>query len=309
MEQDAVNEILTYLIKLTGEVSKGQYENSPDIFEYTKEGLYPDLVVKLAESFGMMIVQIEGREYRLEQMIEDLNRKNIQMEQILEKVRLLENIKTHLGKFVPESVKQIIETSPDAPDLEKQTKDVSVLFLDVAGYTKMSEIVEPEKMNYLIEKYFSSFLDHIHQNKGDINETAGDGLMIIFQDRNRISHAENAVKTAVAIRERVQVINRDLEQKFEPIKVNIGINSGSASVGSTRFEGITGARWTFTASGSVTNVAARIGALAKNGEILIADETAHRVQDLFVTSTLGKHDLKNVKEPIEIFKVEEHPSP
>ncbi|MCD6296764.1 MAG: adenylate/guanylate cyclase domain-containing protein [Deltaproteobacteria bacterium] len=303
MEQDAVNEILTYLIKLTGEVSKGQYDNSQDIFEYTKEGLYPDLVVKLAESFGMMIVQIEGREYRLEQMIEDLNRKNTQMEQILEKVRLLENIKTHLGKFVPESVKQIIETSPDAPDLEKQTKDVSVLFLDVAGYTKMSEIVEPEKMNYLIEKYFSSFLDHIHQNKGDINETAGDGLMIIFQDRNRISHAENAVKTAVAIRERVQVINRDLDQNFEPIKVNIGINSGSASVGSTRFEGITGARWTFTASGSVTNVAARIGALAKNGEFLIADETAHRVQDLFVTSTLGKHHLKNVKEPIEIFKV------
>jgi len=303
MEQDAVNEILTYLIKLTGEVSKGQYDNSQDIFEYTKEGLYPDLVVKLAESFGMMIVQIEGREYRLEQMIEDLNRKNTQMEQILEKVRLLENIKAHLGKFVPESVKQIIETSPDAPDLEKQTKDVSVLFLDVAGYTKMSEIVEPEKMNYLIEKYFSSFLDHIHQNKGDINETAGDGLMIIFQDRNRISHAENAVKTAVAIRERVQVINRDLDQNFEPIKVNIGINSGSASVGSTRFEGITGARWTFTASGSVTNVAARIGALAKNGEILIADETAHRVQDLFVTSTLGKHHLKNVKEPIEIFKV------
>ena len=242
MEQDAVNEILTYLIKLTGEVSKGQYDNSQDIFEYTKEGLYPDLVVKLAESFGMMIVQIEGREYRLEQMIEDLNRKNTQMEQILEKVRLLENIKAHLGKFVPESVKQIIETSPDAPDLEKQTKDVSVLFLDVAGYTKMSEIVEPEKMNYLIEKYFSSFLDHIHQNKGDINETAGDGLMIIFQDRNRISHAENAVKTAVAIRERVQVINRDLDQNFEPIKVNIGINSGSASVGSTRFEGITGAR-------------------------------------------------------------------
>lgn len=304
MEQDAINKLLKNLIELTREVSQGRYDNSREIFEFTKEEEYPELIVDLAESFGMMIVQVEAREFRLEQMIEDLHQKNIELEQTLNKVRLLESIQTHLTKFVPQSVQRIIEKSPDAPDLEKQEKDVSVLFLDIAGYTRMSETVDPEKMNYLVERYFSSFLDDIHENKGDINETAGDGLMIIFLDDERGNHAINAVKTALAINTRVQVINSDLEENFEPVVVNVGINTGTASVGSTRFEGITGTRWTYTASGPVTNVAARIGAQAKNGEILVGPNTAKKVKALFPLKSIGEQQLKNVKEPVEIFKIQ-----
>jgi class 3 adenylate cyclase len=305
MAQESKDRILKDLIRLTGEVSRGQYDNAREIFEFTKTGRYPGLVSELAESFGMMLVQIEAREYRLEGMIEALNRKNLELEKTLRKVELLENIKTHLGKFVPESVRKIIESTPDAPDLEKREADVSVLFLDIAGYTRLSETVPPERMNTLIETYFSSFLDHIHENKGDINETAGDGLMIIFQDPDERAHALNALATALAIRERTALINRDLEGRFEPVVVNIGINSGPASVGSTRFEGITGTRWTYTASGPVTNVAARIGSLARNGEILLGGETAGRVGDACSLTSTGSHRLKNVKTPIEVFRVEE----
>lgn len=298
-----MEQILKDLIRLTGEVSRGSYDNAREIFELTKEGIYPGLVSELAESFGMMLVQIEAREYRLEQMVEDLNRKNIELAKTLRKIELLENIKTHLGKFVPESVKRIIESRPDSPDLKKRIADVSVLFLDVAGYTRMSETVSPEKMNTLIETYFSSFLDHIHQNKGDINETAGDGLMIIFQDPDDREHALNALKTALAVRERTAIINHDLKGRFEPVVVNIGINSGPASVGSTCFEGITGTRWTYTASGPVTNLAARIGALAREGEILIGDETANRIGNGWAVESTGLHKLKNVKTPVEVFRV------
>ena len=306
MEGESKDRILKDLIRLTGEVSRGQYDNAREIFEFTKTGLYPGLVSELAESFGMMLVQIEAREYRLEGMIEDLHRKNVELEETLRKVELLENIKTHLGKFVPESVRKIIESTPDSPDLEKREADVSVLFLDIAGYTRLSETVPPDRMNTLIETYFSSFLDQIHRNKGDINETAGDGLMIIFQDPDERAHARNALATALAIRERTGLINRDLEGRFEPVVVNIGINSGRASVGSTRFEGITGTRWTYTASGPVTNVAARIGSLARNGEILVGEETARRVGDGCALECMGPQNLKNVKVPIEVYRVEEN---
>ena len=158
-------------------------------------------------------------------------------------------------------------------------------------------------MNFFIEMYFSSFLDDIHQNDGDINETAGDGLMVIFQDEKKALHAENAVKTAIAIQEKVQSINQDLEGHFQPLLVNIGINSGSALVGSTCFEGITGTRFTFTASGPVTNVAARIGQLATDGKILIGEETAKRTQEKFSLKDLGRKELKNVKETVRIFQV------
>ncbi len=303
MTEKSMDTIFQDLIRLTGEVSRGNYDNAREIFEFTKTDQYPELIAELAETFGMMLVQVEAREYRLEQMIEDLNQKKQELEETLRKVELLENVKTHLGKFVPESVKRIIEARPDAPDLEKTSQDVSVLFLDIAGYTSLSETVPPDKMNYLIETYFSGFLDHIHQNKGDINETAGDGLMIIFQEADRKLHARNAVKTALAIQEATAEINTNLEGRFETVVVNIGINSGTASVGSTRFEGITGTRWTYTASGPVTNVAARIGSLAKHGEILIGEATARLIEDSFPLESVGKRELKNVSMPLEIFQV------
>ena len=125
----------------------------------------------------------------------------------------------------------------------------------------------------------------------------------VFQDEEKIRHAENAVKTAMAIQEKVRSINQDLEGHFQPLLVNIGINSGSALVGSTCFEGITGTRFTFTASGPVTNVAARIGQLATNGAILVGKETAKRTQEKFSLKDLGPQGLKNVKEAVRIFQV------
>lgn len=303
MALEVGDKILTHLIELTKDVSQGVYDRAGEIFEYTKAGDYPERIAELAESFGMMIVKVEGREYQLEQIIEELRQKNEELEATLRRVALLEHIKTHLSKFVPESVKKIIETAPEAPDLEKHDIDVSVLFLDIAGYTRMSENVEFKDVNYLVERYFSSFLDDIYENKGDINETAGDGLMIIFQDGDQARHAENAVRTAVAIHKKVGGINRDLKRRFEPVAINIGINSGSALVGSSRFEGITGTRWTFTASGSVTNVAARIGQLATHGKILIGEATAGRVQECFDIDCLGPQRLKNVSEPVNVFEV------
>ncbi len=90
----------------------------------------------------------------------------------------MDQILAHLRPFVPETVKRIVEKDPSAPLMGKQDVDISVLFLDVAGYTKISENLTREKLNFIIEKYFSSFLDVIYNFEGDINETAGDGLMV-----------------------------------------------------------------------------------------------------------------------------------
>jgi hypothetical protein len=111
-----------------------------------------------------------------------LEETNMALRTALRKVELLEHVKMHLGKFVPAAVRQIVEHDPTAPALDKHDQDVTVLFLDIAGYTSLSETLDKESMNYLVERYFSSFLDDIYAKRGDINETAGDGLMIIFQD-------------------------------------------------------------------------------------------------------------------------------
>ena len=181
--------------------------------------------------------------------------------------------------------------------------DVSVLFLDIAGYTRISESLDQDKVSYLVERYFSSFLDDIYANHGDINETAGDGLMIIFQDADAATHALQAARTALAIRDKTAQINADHQGAFEPVQVNIGINSGLASVGSSKFEGLTGARWTYTASGAVTNLAARLAAFATDGAVVVGPETASRIQDRFALEALGAQPLRNISEPVELFRL------
>ena len=236
-------------------------------------------------------------------LVGELQEKKESLEAALRKVELLEKAKSHLNKFVPQSVQKLIEDNPDMPELDKQDKDVSVLFLDIAGYTRISASLDQEKVNYLIERYFSSFLDDIHQNDGDINETAGDGLMIIFQNSDPTTHALQAACTALAIRNKTKQINTDLHGQYEPVQVNIGINSGIASVGSAKFEGITGTRWTYTASGMVTNLAARIAEFATGGSILASEETIRRLSDQFFREDLGEQKFKNVREPLHIFRV------
>jgi class 3 adenylate cyclase len=198
-------------------------------------------------------------------------------------------------------VQKLIDDNPEAQELDRQDKEVSVLFLDIAGYTRLSAALDQAKVNYLIERYFSSFLDDIYQNNGDINETVGDGLMIIFQAPDPTTHALQAARTALAIAHKTRQINADLHGVYEPVVVNIGINSGLASVGSAKFEGIAGTRWTYTASGMVTNLAARMAAFATGGTILVSVATKRHIADHFLFENLGPQQFKNVSAPVEVF--------
>jgi class 3 adenylate cyclase len=209
----------------------------------------------------------------------------------------------HIEKFVPESVKKIVHKNPEAPEFEKKEKDVSVLFLDVGGYTRMSELLDKVKVNFIIERYFSSYLDCIYKSNGDINETAGDGLMIIFQDPDPVQNALQAVQAATGIHDRTLEINRELKGRFDPVVVNMGINSGTALLGMTRFQGSVGSRMTYTASGPMTNLAARIASTSKNGEILVGQETATRLTGRVTLEDLGKREFKNVDAPVRVHRL------
>jgi class 3 adenylate cyclase len=242
---------------------------------------------------------------------DDLEARNAELAQTLEQLRestrkleLLEQVKTELVKFVPESVTRLLETNPDARELEKHEADVSVVFLDIEGYTKLSEQLPPQRLNRLIQDYFSRFLEIIRANHGEISETAGDGLMVIFQSEGRPArHALNAARATLEMYARCLVLNREFEGVYPPIRIHAGINSGPAFVGATKLDAAGGGRWTFTASGSTTNLAARIAALAKGGEVMVGPETGERIKSRYVLEDTGEHQLKNVSEPIRVFRL------
>jgi class 3 adenylate cyclase len=98
-------------------------------------------------------------------------------------------------------------------------------------------------------------------------------------------------------------VNAELRGKYEPTVVNIGINSGTVYLGATKFEGLSGARWTFTASGLTTVLAARIISLATDGKILLGPETMNRIHGEFLVEPFGEHQLKNIAQPVPVYQL------
>jgi class 3 adenylate cyclase len=127
--------------------------------------------------------------------------------------------------------------------------------------------------------------------------------MILFQDAAPQTHAMNAVCAAVGIHKRTMHINESLKGEYKPVSVNMDINSGAASVGSTRFKGIAGDRWTYTASGAVTNIAARVCAIATGGKILVTSQTSEHIKQKFSLGSPREQALKNVSKPIQVREV------
>jgi class 3 adenylate cyclase len=223
--------------------------------------------------------------------------------QVLDYAQQLERsllIRGSLAKFVPRRVRQLIEESPEAPSLDKQETDVSVLFTDISGYTRLSARLSPDDLAALVERYFGAFLDEIVEHGGDVNETAGDGLMVIFHEGE---HARAAVEAARAIHRRAAEIGAELALRFEPLAMHAGVNTGPALLGATKIEGSAGTRWTYTASGMTTNIAARLAAQAGDGEIVISETTRGRLGDGLAVEDLGVRELKNVETPMRLYRL------
>jgi class 3 adenylate cyclase len=249
------------------------------------------------EDIKRLYREVQEKGLQLEKTVEEL-------QTAIKKLQLLEGIKANLSKFVPTSVWKVFDGSATATMPDSQERDVSVLFLDIEGYTVLSERLPGSQLNDIIEKYFSVFLEAIYNNNGDVNETAGDSLMVLFLNEDRRTNALEAVRTALMIRQKAAFIQLENHALDKPLLINMGINSGPAFVGAAKFESCTGSRWTFTARGMTTNLAARIGYLASGGQILVSKSTADRVSEEFPVRYQGRFNLKNVSEDMDIFAME-----
>jgi class 3 adenylate cyclase len=263
--------------------------------------LINNLVVSLKNAISFE--NIKRLNLELQEKNEQLEKTLKELQAALKKIELLESIKTNLSKFVPVTVTTMIEKSPTGEISDAEERDCSILFLDIEGYTKITEQIGATAVNELIERYFSVFMDAIYENNGDVNETAGDGLMVLYLSEDKKKNAMEAVRTALTIREKTAIINKKEKAISEPLRINMGVSSGRAFVGAAKFDSLTGSRWTYTSHGIATNVAARICNQATGGEVLLSSETAERVQDTFPLQCLGKFCLKNVSEEVEIYAV------
>jgi adenylate cyclase len=210
--------------------------------------------------------------------------------------------KDHLAKFVPEAVRRLIMSNAEAPGLAtKHARDVSALFVDISGYTRLSERLPLTTVNELVERYFSVFLDLICEAGGDMNETTGDGFLAIFHDADRLKHPATAVDVALSLLAATDRLNQETDHSS--LAIHMGLSSGTALIGSARLEGQLGTRWIYTASGPVINLAARLANVAAAGQIMVGPETVSRVGQRYLYESLGPRPLRNIEGLVEICRV------
>lgn len=186
----------------------------------------------------------------------------------------------------------------------KRVQNVAVLFADIEGCTRLCEDLPPRAMAGVIERYFSRFLEVVQNQGGEVTEILGDGLLALFEGRSLRDDAARALSAASGIVQAAAAMNAALRRRHDPIIVNIGINAGPALVGTTRLRGSSGEQGFYSAAGPVTNIAARLCALATEGQILITGDVARMLNGAYPARRLGRRRLKNVSTPVEVFAIQ-----
>ena len=202
--------------------------------------------------------------------------------------------------YTPPYLVEKILTSRSA--LEGERKQVTVLFVDVSGFTSLSERLDPEDVHSLMNRAFELMLAEVHRYEGTVNQFLGDGIMALFgAPIAHEDHAQRAVHAALGIRQALEGYQAELQSRQGiSFQVRQGLNTGLVVVGSIGND----LRMDYTAVGDTTNVAARLQAAADPGRILIAEATYRLVAGYFHTRSLGELALKGKAEPVGAWEVD-----
>jgi class 3 adenylate cyclase/tetratricopeptide (TPR) repeat protein/ribosomal protein L40E len=206
---------------------------------------------------------------------------------------------TSPGSYTPKHLAEKILSSKSA--LEGERKQVSVLFVDVSGFTSLSERLDPEDVHGLMNRAFELMLTEVHRYEGTVNQFLGDGIMALFgAPIAHEDHAQRAVHAALGIQKALEGYKEDLEgRRGINFQVRQGINTGLVVVGRIGSD----LRMDYTAVGDTTNVAARLQQAAGPGRIMISEVTYRMVSGYFHTRPLGEIPLKGKAEPIHAWEV------
>ena len=222
--------------------------------------------------------------------------------------KLRQQIKGQFGTYLsPDLVEQLVK-NPEMMKLGGDRKEMTFLFMDICGFTPISEHYkeqnDPEGLVNLINEYLDIMTKIILENGGTIDKYMGDCIMAFWNaPLDCPNHAEMAVKSAIEIEEKTNELKRIYEERGLPnIRVGTGINTGTCIVGNMGSE----SRFDYSVIGDAVNLAARLEALASRGDYLkyptiISKATADQVHAGYMFSDIGQVKVKGKEEEIQIY--------
>ncbi|MGH7304275.1 MAG: adenylate/guanylate cyclase domain-containing protein, partial [Candidatus Rokuibacteriota bacterium] len=201
--------------------------------------------------------------------------------------------------YTPRHLAEKILTSKSA--VEGERKIVTVMFSDVSSFTAMSEKLDPEEIHAIMDRAFEVILGAVHHYEGTVNQFLGDGVMALFgAPIAHEDHTQRALSAALAIQDGLKPLAEDVKRAHGiEFRMRIGINTGPVVVGAIGRD----LRMDYTAIGDTTNLAARLLAIARPGQIVTSRRTQNLRDRFFVFEDLGDFQVKGKTEPVRAFAV------
>lgn len=207
------------------------------------------------------------------------------------------------SRYLPREVAQhVASKGTQALKLGGVKRHICVLFVDIRGFTPLSERMPPEQLVLLLNRFLGLTTSCIFEQNGTVDKFIGDATMALFGAPEALEdYVYRAVAAALSMLDKSAELHNQLkEQGFEGIGFGIGINCGEAVVGNIGTE----FRMEYTAIGDTVNTAARLESQAKPGEILISRDVYERVKDRMACTYLGERTLKGKSEPFPVWRAD-----
>ncbi len=237
---------------------------------------------------------------RIKALHDELGELNRTLEgRVAEQVAQLERLGRLRRFFSPQLADLIVSGDAEDP-LRSHRREITVVFLDLRGFTAFAETAEPEEVMGVLREYHAEMGRLILAAEGTLERFTGDGMMIFFNDPVQVSDpGPRAVRMAVAMRERIGGLTESWRKRGFDLDFGIGIAQGYATIGAIGFEG----RLDYGAIGTVTNLASRLCGEAKPGQILLSQRVASGVESIAQVEAVGELALKGFQRPVKAYNV------
>jgi|GEM_PF-1345311 len=274
-----------------------------DLFVFSTAFIAISFSIALSYRYKLLItekiaVQNEAR-ITLEQKVYE------RTNELEERNEILQGIKNKLKKYLPKQLVENITSGDHSIEPKTERRKMTFFFSDIKDFTKITDALEPEDMVNILNEYLTEMNDIIDKYEGTLAQVIGDGLYVFFGSPKSTGDKDNALrclKMAIEMQKKMNELNKKwfdagVDEEFQ---IRCGINTGMATVGgygSTE-------RKEYTAMGMQVNIAARIEAACKPGNIFLSHTTRSLVKDIIACKDLGKVKLKGYHKPIKIYQVE-----
>ena len=245
--------------------------------------------------------RVEERTQQLSDAYKEVKQHELETE---EKNKALESLSNKLSKYLSPQVYSSIFSGKQEVRLASQRKKLTVLFIDIAGFTRTTDQMEAEDLTSILNQYLTEMSDIALQHGGTIDKYIGDALMLFFGDpetRGVKNDALACVKAAIAMQKRLHEMRDQWVESglHSPISCRIGIHTGYCTVGNFGSE----SRMDYTIIGGTVNLASRLEHEAPVGGILMSSDTYVLVNDEIDCMEMGTVDIHGMAYPVETFKV------